>query len=91
MLKGEKEDKKNKEMSEEKTWQENLKEAEEQGGGEIEAYADVLLNPVNNPKVITIMQMSDGNFKCWGQRNGKMHQTRGVKPEDCLMELLTKG
>ena len=76
---------------ENKTWQENLKEAEEQGGGEIEAYADVLLNPVNNPKVITIMEMSDGNFKAWGQRNGKMFCVRAVKPEDALAELLTHG
>ncbi len=68
---------------------EEIKKAEEQGGKDFISYSDAEFNPVKNPKVISVMQMVDGNWKAFGQKNGKMLCIRGVKPEDCLVEFLT--
>ena len=70
---------------------EEIKKAEEQGGKDFISYSDAEFNPVKNPNVIAIMQMMDGNFKAFGQRNGKMLVTRAVKPQDALEEHLTSA
>lgn len=71
--------------------QEEIKKAEELQGKAIDGYTDEQLNPAKNPAVITLMQQEDGNWKAFGQKNGKFHEIRAVKPEDALVELLTQS
>lgn len=66
---------------------EAIKKMEEQAGKL--SYSDAEFNPEKNPKVICIMQMLDGNWKAFGQRNGKMMVIRAGKPQDALGEYLT--
>lgn len=71
---------------------EEIQKAEEMAGphthGEI-TLADSYFNPEKNPEVVSIIKQKDGNYKLWGQKNGKMMQLRGIKPEDVLSEFLT--
>lgn len=46
-------------------------------------------DPYKNPKVISIWQDTDGNWRGLWQKNGKMAESREVKPEDVLVTLLT--
>jgi hypothetical protein len=71
------------------TPEEEIKKAEEQQGKNWVSYEDKDFNPVKNPKVISIMQMEDGNFKVFGLKHGKMLVIRSGKPEDVLTEFLT--
>ena len=63
---------------------EELKKAEEQQGTQEQEF-----NPYKNPKAISIIQQADGNFRGWAQKNGKMIEVREIKPEDCLIKILT--
>ena len=65
---------------------EELKKAEES-----QDIKNPEFDPIKNPKAISIIQQEDGNFKLFGQRNGKMYEIRAGKPEDCLAEYLTMG
>lgn len=38
---------------------------------------------------IIISKQSDGNWKGWATRYGKVVEVREIKPEDCLVRLLT--
>jgi len=66
---------------------EEIKKAEDQQGKL--SYSDAEFNPEKNDKVISIMKQMDGNWKAFGQKNGKILVIRGVKPEDVLVEFLT--
>ena len=46
-------------------------------------------NPFKNPDAISIVKQTDGNWKGWTQRFGKVVEVREIKPEDCLIKLLT--
>ena len=63
-----------------------IKEAEEMQGTKEQEF-----DPYKNPKAISIIEQKDGNFKIWGQRNGKMVEIRAGKPEDCLGQFLTSA
>lgn len=76
------------------TPEESIKKAEEMGGKPLmfngkPIYADSYWNPTKNPEAISIVKQGDGNYKLWGQRNGKMIELRSGKPEDALIEFLT--
>ena len=66
--------------------EEAIKEAEEIQGTQEQEF-----DPHKNTEAISIIKQKDGNFKLWGQRFGKMVELRAVKPEDVLIEFLTKG
>lgn len=70
---------------------EELKKAEEQAGIPIGYAEDHYFNPVKNNLAISIIQQGDGNWKLYGQKNGRMYEIRAIKPEDCLAEYLTSG
>jgi hypothetical protein len=62
---------------------EAIKKMEElQGTGEQE------FNPYKNPKAISIIEQADGNWKLWGQKNGKMVEIRSGKPQDAVGEFI---
>lgn len=46
-------------------------------------------NPHKNPKAISLIQQPDGNWKGFMQRFDKVVEVREIKPEDCLIKLLT--
>lgn len=46
-------------------------------------------NPENNPSIIVIMKRPDGNYLGITQKDGKIIQSREIKPEDALIKLLT--
>lgn len=73
------------------TPQESIKEAEDMQGKDIKDYEDSRFNPAKNPDVISIMKQGDGNYKAWGQKNGKLIEIRAGKPEDVLAEFLIQG
>lgn len=65
------------------TAEESIKKAEAlQGTGNQE------FNPYKNPEAISIIKQKDGNWKIWGQKNGKMIELRAIKPEDGIVEFL---
>ena len=66
-----------------------LQEAEDMQGKSIEELPDHYFNPVTNPLAISIIQQKDGNWKSYGQKNGKLIEIREGKPEDALGRLLT--
>lgn len=66
-----------------------LKAAEAQGGKSWAGMRDEDFNPLKNPKVISIEQQTDGNWKLRAQKNGKMMEIRAIKPEDAIGEFLT--
>ena len=68
---------------------ESIKKAEEMQGRSVLEYEDSHFNPVKNDKVISIIQQNDGNWKAYGQRNGKMLEVRQGKPQDVLGVFLT--
>lgn len=51
----------------------------------------VQFDPEKNPNVISIIRQEDGNYKGYTQRYGKLVEVREVKPEDCLVKLMTYG
>lgn len=65
---------------------EEIKSAEEQGNSVVTEY-----DPSKNPDIISLIKQKDGNWKAIGQKNDKLIEIRGVKPEDCLIELLTSA
>lgn len=66
---------------------EEIKKAEEMQG--YEDYGDKWFDPRLNPTIISIWKEKDGNYKAWGQKNGRMIKLRSGKPEDVLSEFLT--
>ena len=48
-------------------------------------------NPFENPNAISLVKQSDGNWMGYAQRFGKVVEVREVKPEDCLLKLITHG
>lgn len=68
---------------------EEIKKAEEMQGKEFLSISESEFNPQKNPQVISLMHQLDGNWKAFGQKNGKLLVTRGIKPEDVLSEFLT--
>jgi hypothetical protein len=48
-------------------------------------------NPETNPNVISIVRQEDGNYKGYTQKFGKLVEVREVKPEDCVVKLITHG
>jgi hypothetical protein len=71
-------------MFNDKTPEESLKEAEEMQGTGAQEF-----DPRKNPEAISIIRQKDGNWKLWGQKFGKMIESRGVKPEDLIVEYIT--
>lgn len=71
------------------TPEESIKKAEEMQGISEEVTPDFYFSPNRNPDVISIIKQKDGNWKIFGQKNGKMIELRGGKPEDVLSEFLT--
>ena len=73
------------------TPEQSLKAAEEQQGKSWAGMRDEDFNPLKNPEMITIEKQSDGNYKLRAQKNGKMMEIRGIKPEDVIVEYLTSS
>ena len=71
------------------TAEKSIKKAEEMQGRSVLEYEDSHFNPAKNDKVISIVEQADGNFKIYGQRNGKMIEIREGKPQDALEVFLT--
>lgn len=46
-------------------------------------------DPTTNPDAISLIKQADGNWKGWIQKNGTVVEVREIKPEDCLIKLLT--
>lgn len=46
-------------------------------------------NPFQNPDAISIVKQSDGNYKGWMNKNGKIIEVREIGPETVLQRLLT--
>ena len=73
------------------TPEQSLKQAEEQQGKSWAGMRDEDFNPLKNPRVISIEQQQDGNWKLRAQKNGKMMEIRAIKPEDAIVEYLTSA
>jgi hypothetical protein len=63
---------------------ESIKKSEEQQGSKEQEF-----DPYKNPDAIGIIRQKDGNFKLWGQKNGKIIEIRAIKPEDAIVEFQT--
>ena len=50
---------------------------------------DIEFSPEKNPDVISIVKQKDGNWKGYAQRHGTFIEVREIKPEDCLLALMT--
>ena len=48
-------------------------------------------NPEKNEKAISLIEQEDGNWKGFAMKFGKLVEVREVKPEDCLLKILTHG
>lgn len=46
-------------------------------------------NPEKNEDAISLIRQKDGNWKGYAMRHGKLVEVREIKPEDCLVKLLT--
>lgn len=53
------------------------------------ADEEINYNPYENPDVISIIKQKDGNWIGTAQKYGKIISVREVKPEDCLLKLIT--
>ena len=73
------------------TPEQSLKRAEEMQGKSWAGMRDEDFNPLKNPRVISIEQQQDGNWKLRAQKNGKMMEIRAIKPEDAIVEYLTSA
>lgn len=73
------------------TPEQEIRKAEAQQGTELEVATDSHFNPYKNSDVISIIRQKDGNYKCFGQKNGKLIEIRAIKPEDALGEFLIHG
>lgn len=71
------------------TPRESIKKAEGIQGDALENLGDTYFNPRKNSVAISIVKQEDGNYKLWGQRNGRIIELRAGKPEDVLGEFLT--
>lgn len=47
------------------------------------------LNPEKNKDVIVIARQEDGNWKCWGQKFGKVIEVREISPGSCLERFIS--
>jgi hypothetical protein len=54
---------------------------------EMETWAKYV--PDNNADTISIIKQEDGNWKGYMRKFGKLIEVREIKPEDCLIRLLT--
>jgi len=58
----------------------------------LEAETQEIINehdPAKNPSAISLIRQKDGNWRGWGQRNGKMVAIRDINPETVLGLILT--
>jgi len=46
-------------------------------------------DPNKNHDAISIIRQEDGNYKGFQWKFGKLIEVREVKPEDCILKLLT--
>lgn len=46
-------------------------------------------DPNKNPDAISLIKQADGNWIGIAQKFGKMIKVREVKPEDCLIKIIT--
>lgn len=74
-----------------KTKEMELKTYEDLGDENVTTLTDADFNPENNPNVITLMKRTDGNWRGIMQKDGKIIKNVEIKPEDCLLKLLTQG
>ncbi len=46
-------------------------------------------DPAKNPDAISLQKQADGNWIGIAQKFGKVIKVREVKPEDCLLKIIT--
>lgn len=53
-----------------------------------EELKKIKFSPITNPKVISIIQQEDGNYKGFTQKNGKLIQVREGDPTTVVQALI---
>lgn len=74
-----------------KTRQMELKTYDDLGNEKIITLNDADFSPEKNENVISLMKRTDGNWRGIMQKDGKIIERVEIKPEDCLLKLLTAG